>query len=153
MARRVPARTWLALALGLGVVISAILGVLVVTSSSLDVAFVGRQQAFAEMDRVRATFGGQAPCLDRQPASSPSARALTPPRTVHMLAWEREDDRLVRVATPYWALRIGAFKLNAARLIVPPLEHVLPLDLERCGPGLLVDRRTADGGRVVAWTD
>lgn len=148
-------RTALLSALSLGVVISGTLVVLLVTSSSVDVDFLTRENAFAEMDRVRAQFPDQVPCIDRredQVTPEGGARGSRP-SIVHMLAWEREDARLIRASTPYWALRIGAFKLKAARLMVPPLERISAIDLERCGAGLVVDRETSGGGRLVVWAE
>jgi hypothetical protein len=148
-------RAALLAAIGLGVVISTLLIVLLVSSSSLDVQFVDGDAARAEMDRLRARLPSQVSCVDRGAVDTSQAAATgrPRPRMVHMLAWEREDERLVRISTPYWALRIAGVKLNAARLIAPALEHVTLVDLERCGHGLIVDRATAGGGRVVIWTE
>jgi hypothetical protein len=154
MRRRFSTRAILVLALGLGAAVGGALVGLLVTGSSLDVEVRGRDAAHAEMDRIRRSFA-EPPCLQRPPAPRAGARdwAEPAPQTVHLLAWEREDDRLVRVSTPYWSLRIGAFKLNAARLIAPPFEHLSLADLDRCGRGLVVDRTTAGGGRVLIWVE
>jgi hypothetical protein len=174
MARRFPARTWVLLAVGTGTMLGGIVAVLFFAGSSVEVQSRTREQAFGEMDRVRERLGRAPPCLPRDGGgresvtdSAASREASSPaqdqrsgergtraaPGKVVMLAWEREDDRLIRVTTPYWALRAGSWKLNAARVIAPVLDRVSLADLDRCAPGLIVDQRTAGGGRVVIWTE
>ena len=144
-------RAILWLAVGGGLAFGMITLVVLVSQSAVDVRTVSRESADAQLDAVRAHVGG-VPCANRSPSDTATPRDGTP-STVHMLAWEREDERLVRVTTPYWALRAGAWKLNAVRAVAPPLQYVRLADLERCGPGLIVDRRTAGGGRVLVWLE
>jgi hypothetical protein len=156
MAPRSRFRTAALIALAIGAAAVVTIAVVFFGGSSIDIERRGRDEAFAEMDRVRAAFAGTPPCVDDSRRAAPRdmpPRATPPPAAVHMLAWEREDERLVRVRTPYWALRAGAFKMTVARHMVPALDHVGLVDLERCGRGLVVDRRSGGGGRVLIWIE
>lgn len=147
------------LALILAAVVLAFGGITAVfffSQSSLQIETRRMEAAFAEMDRVRARFGDALPCVQgRERADDGAVPRATGPavRLVHMLAWEREDDRLVRATTPYWALRSVAWKLRVARHLVPPLQYVGLPEIDRCGRGLILDRRTSGGGRVVIWAE
>jgi hypothetical protein len=136
-----------------GLAIGGLSLTLVVSQSSLRVETMGRDAAFAAMDNVRRKFGAAMPCVERGGHSPGPAAEGTAPRTVYMLAWEHEDDRLVRVSTPYWALRVARLKVAFARTIAPPLKYVALPEIERCGRGLVTDRRTAGGGRVIIWAE
>jgi hypothetical protein len=142
------------LAIALGVTVGGLVVLAVISGTTLDVEPRTAHEAAAEMDAVRSRYTGQVPCLERDARDrAASRREGDKPRTVHVLAWEREDNRLVRVRTPYWVLQVGAFKIHAAHAIAPPLEHVTPADLDQCGRGLVADRRTSGGGRVLIWAE
>lgn len=106
------------------------------------------------MNAVRQRFALAQPCLDRPEGPRPATPAAADGSisAVHMLAWS-PGDRLVRATTPYWALRASAWKVKLVRHAVPILEYVTLADVERCGRGVLIDRPTNGGGRIVIWVD
>jgi hypothetical protein len=146
------ARKPLLIVIAAGLAIGGLSLTLLVSQSSLQVQLTGRDAAFAQMDRVRSRFGAAAPCAERSERNG--RRAEEPaPEHVHVLAWEREDDRLVRISTPSWAVRVAGWKVAFARTIASPLKYVALPEIERCGRGLIVDRRTEGGGRVIVWAE
>ncbi|MEO8482998.1 MAG: hypothetical protein ABI634_12360 [Acidobacteriota bacterium] len=93
------------------------------------------------------------PRLTRSFRDIPSATSHA--ENLLMLAWDPEQDRLVRVSLPFWLLRIGSRKVrimhNANGFDFERLN--LDMDeLERIGPTLVFDFRNQDGARVLLWT-
>lgn len=91
----------------------------------------------------------------RLPEAQDAAGAAPPVESLHVLAWDADDERIVDVTVPFWLLRmsrgpIGTFSdaegLRRANL------RITAEDLERLGPALLVDHQAPDGGRVLVWT-
>jgi hypothetical protein len=81
--------------------------------------------------------------------------AGSPSDTLWMLAWDPEQDRLVRVSLPFWLLRVGSRKVKIMHGAHGFDFERLNLDideLERIGPALVFDYRNQDGARVLLWT-
>jgi hypothetical protein len=145
-------RRILLLLLTVGLALGGLSLTFLVSQSSLRIESSGRDAAFAELDRVRGRFGDVAPCIEgtSPPVAGPGN---VPPQTVHVLAWEPDDNRLVRTSTPYWALRVAGWKVAFARTIAPPLKYVGLPEIERCGRGLIMDRHATGGVRVLVWAE
>lgn len=154
MSQKGSGRTLLFALLGGVTVLAGALVVLLFAQSTLNISPARRPHADEEMDAVRRRFGLEQPCLERPAGSGPEAPTAPGPRiaAVHMLAWS-PGDRLVRATTPYWALRVGARKIRYMRAAVPVLDYVTVDDVERCGRGVLIDRTTGQGGRILIWAD
>jgi hypothetical protein len=114
-------------------------------------------------DSVVEAFGETRPLYELDQAGDPRATrpvadlptADTPPTDLRMLAWDPEHERLIRVALPFWMLRVGQQKFSFSH------DHPgfdldgLDLDvsqLERIGPALVFDYREDTGVRVLLWT-
>ncbi|MGD8375225.1 MAG: hypothetical protein PVF68_03720 [Acidobacteriota bacterium] len=80
--------------------------------------------------------------------------------SLHLLAWDPEAARLVRIAFPFWFVRM---KMNDAvnlgtitTALAGDWRHldlrVSVRDLERRGPGIVLDHEMDDGSRVLLWT-
>ena len=86
-------------------------------------------------------------------ADIPTGR--TKPEYLWILAWDPNEERLVKMSLPFWVMRFGRRKLD----FVDPSHGVdldrLKLDipeLERIGPTLLMDHKVPTGVRVLIWT-
>jgi len=93
------------------------------------------------------------PRLARQLTELPGG--TTRPETLWMLAWDPEQDRLIRISLPFWMLRFGRHKMRVVRDGRGFDLERLNLDveeLERIGPALVFDFRNQDGVRVLLWT-
>ncbi len=77
-------------------------------------------------------------------------------KRIGVLAYRADSDRLYRMDIPFWFYRMKG----------PALEFVLrdtgfdlgdlgikPKDLQRRGPGLVLDEEQQDGGRIVVWVE
>ena len=78
-----------------------------------------------------------------------------PPDSLNILAFNPEDGRIVKVTVPFWLLRLKMqgtrIDFNGNRMELEDLRLTVE-DLERIGPTLIVDHRTADGERVLVWS-
>jgi hypothetical protein len=77
------------------------------------------------------------------------------PTDLHILAWNPDERRLVRITLPFWMLRLGRRKIdiiNGERNFDFGRLNVDVDDLERIGPTLVLDLHTPSGERVLVWT-
>lgn len=118
--------------------------------------------ALEAFDVVTGSFGGRRPLYELDGSEQPRlARPLTDlPTSVReadalwILAWNPDDERLVRVSLPLWVLGVGRAKMELAG------EHGFDLrrleldgdELRRIGPALVFDFRSREGTRVLLWT-
>ena len=97
------------------------------------------------------TMGADGPVVDR---STPTGVQPTL-ETLHVMAWEQDEDRLITLRIPMWLIRLSGdgnvdFDLDDGDL--SSLELTLE-DLERHGPGLVVDYASDHHDRVLIWTE
>lgn len=161
-------RKWIPIVLGIAFVfvVLAIGGIIFAVSffrQNMTIAEMNATSADEEFNRVRVRFAGQQPLIqmiDGRPqyiadrATAPSS--TTPLKTMHVMAWDDNEGRLVTFSLPFWLLRIksGPIRLSAYsqgwddRGVSFRVE-----DLEKHGPGLLLDVNEPTEGRVLIWTD
>jgi hypothetical protein len=72
-----------------------------------------------------------------------------------VLAWDPEDEELVRFELPFWLIRLkespirfGTFATGLDELRI----SMTAADIERYGPGIIIDI-TRDGKDVLVWVD
>jgi hypothetical protein len=75
---------------------------------------------------------------------------------LRVLIYDPGDNRLVRLQIPFWLVRLGgsdkhisfdAGDVHGVRL------SITPSDLERRGPGLILDQETRRGQRLLVWAE
>jgi hypothetical protein len=161
------------IALGVGVaggviVLATLTAVAVFVVQHRDVRPLTAPAAQAELDRLRARFAGQTPLVDvparadRSPAAAAGTRPL---RAFHTVIFDRRGgDRLVAITVPFWfgcryARHDGSFAwlgeltfLDDTEFDPEPMQLSIA-EIERHGPGLLVDRRHPGGGQFIAWVE
>lgn len=161
-------RTWIPIVLGVLFVlfILAVGGVIVMVSfvrQNMTISEMSATSAGDEFDTVRARFAGQQPLIQmidgraqyvaERAATSSSAGPL---RSMHVMAWDDEEQKLVTFSLPFWLLRLksGPIRLSAYsqgwddRGVSFRVE-----DLEKHGPGLLLDVNEPNEGRVIIWAE
>ncbi len=132
-------------------------------ASHIDTSRVSSTEALRTLDDARAQLKDEKPLFELDQRERPRlSRALeslptspTKPEHLVVLAWDPDDERIVKVTLPFWLLRLGRRNINV-------LDHEggfnlerLNLDvneLERVGPLLLMDFRSPSGERVLIWT-
>jgi len=166
MAKR---RTWLWI-IG-GVAAAGLLALVAVAAAG--VYFVSRHvqadtstgaQAVEAFDRVTANFAGGRALYELDARERPHLitplhslpTSSSPPSALMVQAWDPDNERLVRLALPFWFLRFGPDNMRVSRREHGFDFHQLQLDideLERIGPALVIDYRNQDGVRVLLWTE
>jgi hypothetical protein len=161
-------RNWLAIILGV-LLLFGILGVgcVVLTVSwfrqNLSVTATEEQAAMQQFDDVRKRFPDQQPLIqlvDGKPqlaaeraTETPSPTSLT---TMHVIAYDVDEGNLVNFSLPFWLLRMksGPIRISAYqqgwddRGVSFRVE-----DIEKHGPGIIVDVTEPGQGRVIIWAE
>jgi hypothetical protein len=164
-------RTWLWIIFGVIGFIAVGLVALVgggayVVSRHVKTELVGRISAEEQFVRQRARFAGQQPLIEvegadradiqarinRQAEGAPKVEL----QTMRVLVYDAHEGRLVHVDLPFWLLRLmpagrlgsvsGNFSFNSA-------DRVTVSDLERHGPGLVLDARDSRDAQILIWTE
>ncbi|HEX2646930.1 MAG TPA: hypothetical protein VHO95_06855 [Candidatus Dormibacteraeota bacterium] len=126
------------------------------------------QRAEAEFQRLRARFAGQHPLLDMRERRATKERSTSPagsiPHAFHTVIFDtRGGGRIVCIAMPYrfarWFGRRTGFRwlgeltfLDDTEFDPEPIQLSV-IQVERHGPGLIVDYRHPSGGQFLAWTE
>jgi len=137
--------------------------------SHRDAAATSAEFAEVEFSQLRARFSSAQTLLDmtRREAADTAFRAdgQTPLRSFHTVIFDtRGGQRMVRIDVPYWFARRFAGRarqfvwlgqltfLDDTEFDPEPIR--LSLDqLERRGPGLVVDYRHPGGGQFISWVE
>ncbi len=161
------ARTWI-------IVILSIIGFIVVclmvmagagaywVGSHIKTAPSTATQAVKTFDQERARFGTEKPLIgsediDNAPGVQKRLEALptasVKPTEMSVLVWDPDDERTVRIALPFWMLKIGKRKIDIGSGAFDFDRFSIDVnDLERIGPKLIVDITRPGGERVLVWT-
>lgn len=164
--------TWVSVLIA-GVIIVGILAVAVVGGAAffiyrhVNTTFTEPQNAATEFSQARSRFAGQKPLIEMRNDDAPimhrelvKAGAERPARieAVRVLVYDRFAGKLVRVSIPLWLLRMAPSKhfsfLSDNGIDVDSDRVNLTLeDLERMGPGLILDQKDRRGSEVLVWTE
>jgi len=121
--------------------------------------------ALANRDFAQVTgrFGGQKPLIEldkkgnylRSNTDRKAAPGTAPPDSIHVMAFDPDDGRVVTLTIPFWLLRLkmrgATIDLNGRSMDLEDLRLTVE-DLERFGPTLIVDFTSPDGERVLVWS-
>jgi hypothetical protein len=104
---------------------------------------------------VELSFDGQEKAVVHRELEKPTR---TPLKHLRMVAYDEREHRLVRLTIPFWLLRLGGNKpinLNSGGSGFDPGFRltITSEDLERRGPGLIIDTVGRRGERVILWAE
>jgi hypothetical protein len=139
----------------------AVAGYVIYQQFAFKATAATEQSAEREFTRVVARFEGQRPYLvikdgspvvDEEKGPEPGQ----PVEAIHILVWNPDDQKMVRLNMPFWLLRMTKghpIKLgsNPDPDGEPMRLHITAEDIERRGPGLILDHKEASGERVLVW--
>jgi hypothetical protein len=161
-------KTWISIAVAI-VIIVVVLGITLIGSAvffvrrHVNAEFTSAEVATQEIERERARFAGQEPLIELTEHEEPiiHRRAAASPgelQTLRVVAFDPRARKLVHVSIPFWILRLapsGRIRLNEQNIDLDSDRlHLTVDDLERAGPGLILDaRRRRDGGQVLIWAE
>ena len=161
-------RTWVWVVIGVFFVL-VVLAIAGITFSvaffrqSMTVAAMDTNRATEQFDAVRARYPGQQPLIrmvDGRPEyvddRAAKSASTTPLKTMHVMAWDDDEEQMVTFSLPFWLLRLksGPIQLSAYsqgwddRGVSFRIE-----DLERAGPGIVMDFTERSEGRVLIWAE
>ncbi len=116
--------------------------------------------ADAEFAKVRARFVRDQAMIevseDRDVMIHPNPGTGEPIHSIHLLAYNPTSGRLVNADMPVWLLRFGR---RASISLIDEGEfgtggtHLTLDDIERHGPGLILDHRRVNGAQAIVWAE
>jgi hypothetical protein len=166
-------KNWLLIVLGI-VIFVVIVGIAAVVGfgfwmyRQMGVTTLDTRDPDPAFEEARAPFKGQMPYIelstDNQEEKAVVHHELektekTPLNRLRIVAYDPGKGQLVRLQLPFWIVRLGGsghtFRLHAANTpFASGMElSVTPDDLERRGPGLILDQKLRDGVRVLVWSE
>jgi hypothetical protein len=164
-------RTWVSVLVAAVIIVgilaaAAIGGTAFFIYRHVNTQFTPNEKAGAQFAEARARFAGQRPLLELKhgdepvlhreaiPAEMPEAKL----ETLRVLAYDTDEEKLVRVSIPFWLLRLAPSRhvsfLSDTGIDFDSDRVRLTLDdLERRGPGLILDQADHRGSHVLVWTE
>ena len=160
-------RNWVLIVFGVLVLlvfigIGAIVAVTAWFQQNLETEVATEEGADSEFETVRQSFANRPPLLeirDGKPAyTAERTKNATSPssvKTLHVMVWDREEERLARFTVPFWLLRMksGPIELSAygSKLAGSGVDLRVE-DIERFGPGVLLEHSADAGDRILIWS-
>jgi hypothetical protein len=162
-------KRWVTIALGvflaLGVLgIAAIGSVVYFVASSIQSEPIAPSELNERFARERQRFSGRQPLLElrdhdavvvhRPPPSEPAGH---PVRSVRVMVYDPDDERITNITIPFEIIRwmpSGRFSISSAGPGIDWERSNLTIaDLERFGPGLILDHEDRGGARALVWAE
>jgi hypothetical protein len=144
-----------------GVALAGVVGYVIYQQFAFQAQTATEMSADEEFAQIVAKFDGQHPYLvikDGKPVVSkaPATAPGKPVEALHIIVWNPDERKLVKLNMPFWLLRMT--KGQPIRISPhddsggPPMKlKITAEDIERRGPGLILDHREASGERVLVW--
>jgi len=139
----------------------AVAGFVIYQQFSFKATEADERAAEVEFADVAARFAGQKPYLvihDGSPVISEEKgpNPGKPVEALHILVWNPDEQKTIRLNVPFWLMRMTKghpIKLSSTTDAEgePIRLRVTAADLERRGPGLILDHKEASGERVLVW--
>ena len=96
---------------------------------------------------------GSSVARSNPPADTAPRTALT---TLHVLAWDAREGRLARFEIPFWLLRLKATPIRFGTYASGLDELKISLtaaEIERYGPGIIMDIEREGRDRALLWVE
>ena len=165
-------KTWISIVIAAVIIIgvlavSAVGGTAYFIYRHVHTQFTGTENADRQFAEARARFAGQQPLLElRKGSDEPVLHRETIPKTMpttkldtlRVLAYDTRANKLVNVSIPMWLLRLApsnkfSFMKDNGIDFDSDRVHITLEDVERRGPGLLLDQADRRGSQVLVWTE
>jgi len=164
-------KTWISVLIA-SVIIVGILAVAAIGGTAffiyrhVNTEVTANENADAQFAEARKRFAGQQPLIEIRkndepvlnreviPASLPAVKL----ETLRVLAYDTHEGKLVRVSIPFWLLRLAptnhmSFLSDTGIEFDSERVNLTLQDLERRGPGLILDQADRRGSQVLVWTE
>jgi len=125
-------------------------------TSSAEREFTSARERFAGQQALIELRSGDEPVLHRE--LTKGTRNEKDLQALRVLAYDDRSGKLVRVSIPFWLMRMIPSRnlkfLNDEGIDIDSDRVRLTLeDLERRGPGLVLDHKDRRGSQVLIWTE
>lgn len=164
-------RTWISIIVA-AVIIVGILAVSAVGGTAyfiyrhVHTQFTPVENADRQFADARARFAGQQPLIEMRKGDEPFLHREVIPKempaakldTLRVLAYDTRANKLVNVSIPMWLLRMApsnkfSFMKDNGIDFDSDRMHISLDDLERRGPGLILDQADRRGSQVLVWAE
>jgi hypothetical protein len=125
--------------------------------------FVSTENAEAQFESARQRFVGQTPLIEMRKDGEPLIHRSAedtharPIAMIHAMVYSPDSRKLVNVNMPVWLLRMTPGKrfsfLNDDVDFDSGRIHLTFEDVERHGPGLILDQADRMGARILVWAE
>jgi hypothetical protein len=162
-------KTWISIIIAT-VIIVGVLAVTIVGGTAyffyrhIDARFTGQENADQTFTTARARFSGQRPLIELSSDDEPVIHRQTRGGTrhdvnaLHALVYDENSGKLTHVDVPGWLIRFmsvgGHLRIANLDMFGDDDRAKLTLeDLERNGPGLIMDIHRRRGSQLLVWTE
>ncbi|HYN08998.1 MAG TPA: hypothetical protein VES67_16565 [Vicinamibacterales bacterium] len=126
---------------------------------NLDTRSATEAETLREFDVIRAKFGPRQPLVEIiNPQSGdirlnrlvhPEGRRAT---TLHVITWN-VDGEVLRTEVPVWLMRFSTLNVLSTLGVAPDKFSLTAEDVQRYGPGIVVDYRRPGQNHVLIWVE
>jgi hypothetical protein len=144
-----------------GVGLVGVVGYVIYQQFAFQAKSATEMSADEEFAEIVAKFDGQKPYLvirNGEPVVSdaPATAPGKPVEALHIIVWDPDERKVIKLNMPFWLLRMTKGQpIKISSNDDPDAQRVkLQItadDLERRGPGLILDHKEASGERVLVW--
>jgi len=144
-----------------GVGLVGVVGYVIYQQFAFQAKSATEMSADEEFAEIVAKFDGQKPYLvikNGEPVVSdaPAAAPGKPVEALHIIVWDPDERKVIKLNMPFWLLRMTKGQPIKISSNDDPDGQSMKLqitadDLERRGPGLILDHKEASGERVLVW--
>jgi len=160
-------RTWVSILIA-GVIIVGVVAIAVVGGTAyffyrhIDARFTEQENADAAFTQARTRFAGQTPLIelsrDNEAVVHHPSGVRREVNALHALVYDTNSGKLTHLDVPGWLLRLmsGGGRLRIANMDAFGDDETAKLtldDLERHGPGLIIDVKRHLGSQLLVWTE
>ena len=157
---------WAQVLIGIGIVavflgIGAIIAVTAWVSQNLNSRTSTAEEARVEFEKIHQRFAGKPPLLEYKDGRPQyvAERTKAPPsqqqlQTLSVLVWNPREDELTSVNIPWWIVRMksGPIEFSSyASGFDDEGINIRPDDIEKYGPGIILEIPAPRGARVLLW--
>ena len=158
-------RKWVKVTLSLAAVAALLFTVLAGAGAyyvfrHLDTRSAAEADTKDDFDAIRTKFKDRAPLVEIRNLASADLvinRAVHPQgkraTTVHVMTWSAEESQFLRTDVPVWLTRFSSINILSHLGIAPQKFRLTAEDLERYGPGIVVDYKQPGRNQVLIWLE
>ena len=126
----------------------------------LEMRSATEPEILREFDELKKKFADRQPLVE---IADPQAGDIRINRIVHpqglrakliyIITWNAEDGDVMRTDVPLWLMRFSTLNIASSLGLAPEKFSLTVHDIERYGPGLVVDYRRPGRQHVLMWVE